>query len=220
MITLVYGQPKTGKTTFAATVPGIKIIDLEGGTRAVKAETTQVDAWEDLAKEVQGIVAKPPRAVALDSITVAHELALNFVSGRKRVDLLTVAKPVSLPQYGQANELVKSLILTLRGLDIPVVLTGQAKVTYVDEADPEDADVAQTKEVTLALPGQARQFALMYADVIGYTESVKRDSNTGYRMWLKPTQGIVAGCRADIAARRPCLVSPNWERLERYLAHD
>ena len=74
-------------------------------------------------------------------------------------DLLTVAKPISLPQYGQANELIKSLILTLRGLDIPVVLTGQAKVTYVDEADPEDADVAQTKEVTLALPGQARQFA-------------------------------------------------------------
>ena len=79
---------------------------------------------------------------------------MNFVSGRKRGDLLTVAKPVSLPQYGQANELIKSLILTLRGLDIPVVLTGQAKVTYVDEADPEDADVAQTKEVTLAHPAR------------------------------------------------------------------
>ena len=125
MITLVYGQPKTGKTTFAATVPGVRIIDLEGGTRAVQAETTQVDTWEALAKEVQSIVAKPPTAVALDSITVAHELALNFVSGRKRGDLLTVSKPVSLPQYGQANELIKSLILTLRGLDIPVVLTGQ-----------------------------------------------------------------------------------------------
>ena len=38
-------------------MPGVRIIDLEGGTRAVQAETTQVDTWEALAKEVQSIVA-------------------------------------------------------------------------------------------------------------------------------------------------------------------
>ena len=217
MIYLVYGRPKSGKTTFGASFDNVTLVDLERGGHHTDAKRVTPKDWTELAQVIGDHTSNPKGPLVVDSLTVAHKMALDYVQGKTKPDLLSIKKPVSLPQYGQANDLVSQLILTLRGLPTDTILICQERVTYVEQAEPEDDSVGSVRESVPDLPQGARQTALMYADVIGYSEANTKEGKTTYRLWLKPTEGITAGCRFDITNRKPFLINPTETRINTYL---
>lgn len=221
MLTTVYGASKTGKTTFATSQPGTVLLDLEDGSFAIEAKRVKImpiHTWLDLANAIEKV--KTNRAVkvlAIDSLTVAHSLALAFVAKWTPGNLSTVRPNATLQQFGQANELIKQLILQLRAMPFDVICTAQERVQYLDNDGADLGNELASKEAVIDLPAGARSFAVMYSDVLGYSHTAITDAGTSYRLWLQPLPGIVAGMRGEPASKLPYLNNPTLARLHKYM---
>lgn len=216
----VYGQSKTGKTTFATSGNNTFLLDLEDGAFAVNnAQVYSVNNWDDLVKGLEEAEKTKPDVIALDSLTVAHDMALQHISKNPSgINLSVVKAGPTLQQFGQANELIKQLILRLKEFSCPVVCTAQERVQYIDTAGADLGATSTTKESVIDLPNGARSFVVMYSDVLGYTHIAQDDNDKPqYRLWLQPTPGLVTGMRSHSAAKLPYLPNPTISRLYRYM---
>lgn len=200
---LLYGKPKSGKSTAAATAPGpILWVNAEGGgalgyARKVAAERgTQV---HEVAVPVKGgnpaqILAavylhlrdgtEPVvRTVVVDTVAkVRDALVAQFVvKGSKQ----------SLPQYGQVADKLGGFILALRDLPINLIL-----LAHVDQKDSEDGrtvDPLIGGQLTEKIPGEV--------DVVAYT-SMHEDEDGVRRYYgqLVEGRGRQAGDRSGALA--------------------
>lgn len=222
MLATVYGASKTGKTTFATSQPHTVLLDLEDGSFAVDAtgcKIIPIHSWQDLVQAIEKVKnLKGLKCLALDSLTVAHSLALQYVSkGPANTSLLTIRPNATLQQFGQANELIKQLILQLRSFPFDVICTAQERVQYLDNAGADLGGELATKEAVIDLPAGARSFAVMYSDVLGYSHIANTERGAQYRLWLQPLPGIVAGMRGEPASKLAYLSNPTLARLHKYM---
>lgn len=220
MLITVYGQSKTGKTTFASSHPRTILLDLEDGAGYIDAKGVKVvniTDWATFAKALVTAEKAKPDVLAIDSITVAHQLALRYLAKTTPSDLLTPRPAATLQQYGQANDLIQSLILRLRALPFTVVLTAQEKVQYIDSGDADLGDNMASKEATISLPQGARTMVVMYSDVLAYSHVVNEEDTPSYRLWMQPASGIVTGFRGTAHSKRPYIDKPTVSRVYKYL---
>ena len=103
---IIYGKPKSGKTTLVAELENNLIIDLEGGSEYMNALSIQARSVEDLGEIANAITAKikenskkPYKYITIDSATVLEE----------------ISKPLALKLYQQTpmGKLYKDDILKL-----------------------------------------------------------------------------------------------------------
>lgn len=103
---IIYGKPKSGKTTLVAELEDNLIIDLEGGSEYMTALSIQARSVEDLGEIANAITAKiketskkPYKYITIDSATVLEE----------------ISKPLALKLYQQTpmGKLYKDDILKL-----------------------------------------------------------------------------------------------------------
>lgn len=218
----VYGPSKTGKTTFATSGQDTLLLDLEDGAYAVDCETIRVEDWAGLAAAIDKAAKEKPEVLAVDSLTVAYQHALAFI-GRDKApvapDLMLPRAQPSLQQFGNANELMKNLVLKLRSLPFTVVCTAQERVQYLDNITGADLDNDTVgKEAVIDLPNGARGFVVMYSDVLGYTYIAPDDDDRPqYRLRLQPTPGLVTGFRSKHTPKLPYLPNPTVARLGKYM---
>lgn len=220
MLVTIYGPSKTGKTTFVTSGPDTYLLDLEDGAFAVEGATVRpVHSWQELVKGLEAAEKAKPKALAIDSLTVAYDYALQFVTKSSGgASLLAVRSNPTLQQFGQANELIKQLVLKLRALPFEVYCTAQERVQYLNASDADLGDDTVSKEAVIDLPNGARSFVVMYSDVLGYTHIAQKDDGSPrYRLWLQPTPGIVTGMRSHVQAKLPYLPNPTRARLHRYM---
>jgi len=219
MLVTVYGSSKTGKTTFAVSNPGTYLIDLEDGAFAVEGQGAVIRkarTWIELVKSVDDATASKAQVIAIDSMTVAHDLAMQYVT-KAQPSLMAIRPSATLQNFGQANELIKQLILQLRAQPQTVVVTAQERTQYVETDGADLGNFSSTKEAVIDLPQGARSFLVMYSDVLGYTHLVQQEDGPEYRLWLQPTPGLVTGVRAKTRAKLPYLPNPTIPRLMRYM---
>ena len=68
---LLYGEPKTGKTTFFSEMPDNLIIAFEHGTRLIAgAIVIEVDGWTDFLQVVRQLTSNPDAKEMYRSVTV------------------------------------------------------------------------------------------------------------------------------------------------------
>lgn len=79
---IIYGKPKSGKTTIAVALENNLIIDLEGGSQYMNALSVQARSVEDLGEIANAITAKikensskPYKYITIDSATVLEEIS-------------------------------------------------------------------------------------------------------------------------------------------------
>ena len=103
---IIYGKPKSGKTTLVSELEDNLIIDLEGGSEYMNALSIQARSVEDLGEIANAITTKiketskkPYRYITIDSATVLEE----------------ISKPLALKLYQQTpmGKLYKDDILKL-----------------------------------------------------------------------------------------------------------
>jgi hypothetical protein len=100
---LLYGAPKIGKTTFAATIPGNYLIATEPGFKSIKCRKTYIKNWAEFTKFVELIekdkkILKTISLFAIDTIDNLSKFCMQFTCGR-----LAIGHPSDL-QWGKGWE--------------------------------------------------------------------------------------------------------------------
>lgn len=153
----VYGPNGSGKTRFAASAPKVLLVDCsEEGDRSAKGmpgvRVIRIDKWEDIGVIYWWLKAgnHPFESVAIDTVTMMHELAMSFVLGEAEDrDPTRVRAMPQQKDWGRSGQLTKSMCLAFRNLPLHVVFTAQ-------ERTQEDRETEEILEITVDLPKNAR----------------------------------------------------------------
>lgn len=171
---VLYGSPKTGKTTAIAKLKDCLIIDLENGSDMVDALKVKANNLKELSEIGKAIMAnkKPYKYIAIDTLTQLEvwceseakeiykqtPMGKNFDSDNKGLSVL------SLPQGGGYLYLriaVKKWMDRLEMLADHIIYIGHLKDKMLDKKGKE----VSSKD--LDLTGKIRNIACANADAIG-----------------------------------------------------
>lgn len=97
-VIIMYGSPKTGKTTLSYAIEGAVHVMTERGTRN---EHVRVDGWKELLSAVDGVPRSTP--LVIDTIDGCWDMCNQYVA-----DSAGVVSPVDMP-WGQGPARVHSL---------------------------------------------------------------------------------------------------------------
>jgi len=224
---LLFGDPKTGKTSLAETAPGPRLIlDAEGGTDWLASKTVEwnpldggppevdddvsvvvhISEWE-LLERINRALQKgkhPFRSVILDSITELQKQAKRSVTdqGMKLQDWGTLYDKMD-PILREIRDLTKA-----PGSPVECVVLVALANTKDDRTIP---DIQGSMARSLA--GQM--------DTIGYLRatSMNSDGTIDREMLVDPRQGITAGDRTKVLRRTfhgaiPIVLNEDTDQLE------
>lgn len=176
---LLYGAPKSGKSTAAATAPGpILWVSAEGpgalayarktardrGTRIMEVRVTNGDDVRTTLREVVKFVrttrgTDAPRTVVVDTIAKVREALIK--------QLVQPGSKHTLQQFGEVADVIRGFVRTLRDEPVNLVL-----IAHQDIADADDGRVVRPLiggALTAELPGEV--------DILAFCHSFLRDAD-------------------------------------------
>lgn len=183
LVMIVYGQGGVGKTTFAASAPGVLLLDFENGSkylgqRGLQADVVRFSRWltpqdkrdlQNALPEYETIVVDP-LGEAMEHLLVSDELASKKY--RQSDGSLTMAG------WGEAKKRMRSFIRWLRN-------TGKNVIIIAHDTEEKDGDriVHRIKVAT-----KLREEIPTIVDVISYL-GVRMVEGQMVRMLYTPRQG-------------------------------
>lgn len=196
---LLYGKPKSGKSTAAATAPGpILWVNAEGpgalgfarktaqarGTEIFEIvvdqkQTSTTDLLDNVYRHVKSGAAPSCQTVVVDTLAKVRDQLI--------AQLVVKGSKASLPQYGQVADKLGGFIEALRNLPVNLIL-----LAHVDAKDSEEGRMVDPLiggALTEKIPGEV--------DVVAYTSSVVDDDGARrYYGQLVEARGRIAGDRS------------------------
>lgn len=173
---IVYGRPKTGKTSALANLENNLIVDLEGGSTYMDALAIQARTVTDFGEIVQAIRAKNNevghnfyKRITIDNATRLEEICLSYAATLYRQS--PVAKNWkgtdvrTLPNgsgYFYIRQAVRKVIDMFKELCDEFILIGHVKDVQVDTNGEE------LSEMALDLVGKLSSIICGEADAVGY----------------------------------------------------
>lgn len=190
---LVYGQPKSGKTTLACQFPKNLLLAFERGYNAIAgAKVVDIDKWSTL-KLVLRQLAKPEAkemydTVTIDTATIAWDLCEQFICSQAGVQKLA-----DIP-WGQGySQLSAEFENTLRS--ITMMGYGLVLITHVSVRKEVKGD-SEIEFYAPSLNKRCYPICNRLVDIIGYID-IEWDDDGNSTRWLytRQTPRIVAGSR-------------------------
>lgn len=181
---ILYGKPKSGKTTIAAALDNNLIIDLEGGSEYLSALSVQARNIRDLGEISQAIQAeitatdkKPYKYITIDNATRLEEMCLDYAKtlymqtpmGKtyKGDDIRTLPNGSG---YMYLRQAVKKVIDMFRALSDNFILIGHTKDKIINKEGEE------LSEMALDLVGKLGDIVCGEADAVGYIYRKKNET--------------------------------------------
>lgn len=181
---VLYGKPKSGKTTIAAALDNNLIIDLEGGSEYLSALSVQARNIRDLGEISQAIQAeitstgnKPYQYITIDNATRLEEMCLDYAKtlymqtpmGKtyKGNDIRTLPNGSG---YMYLRQAVKKVIDMFKNLCDNFILIGHTKDKIINKEGEE------LSEMALDLVGKLGDIVCGEADAVGYVYRKKNET--------------------------------------------
>ena len=181
---ILYGKPKSGKTTIAAALDNNLIIDLEGGSEYLEALSVQARNINDLGQISQAIQAeisstgkKPYKYITIDNATRLEELCLDFAATLYRqtpmgktyrgTDVRTLPNGSG---YMYLRQAVRKVVDMFRNLCDNFILIGHTKDKMINKEGEE------LTEMALDLVGKLGDIICGEADAVGYIYRKKNET--------------------------------------------
>lgn len=181
---ILYGKPKSGKTTLVSQLENCLIVDLEGGSEFLESLSVQARTIEDLGNISQAIQAeinttkiKPYKYIAIDNATRLEELCLGYAK------ILYKQTPMgksytgddirTLPNgsgYMYLRQSVRKVIDMFRNLCDNFILIGHTKDRMINK------DGEELTEMALDLVGKLGDIVCGEADAVGYVYRKKNET--------------------------------------------
>lgn len=181
---ILYGKPKSGKTTIAAALDSNLIVDLEGGSEYLSALSVQARNINDLGAisnaikaEIASTGKKPYKFITIDNATRLEEMCLDYAK------ILYMQTPMgktykgddirTLPNgsgYLYIREAVKKVISMFKDLCENFILIGHTKDKIINK------DGEELSEMALDLVGRLSDIVCGEADAVGYIYRKKNET--------------------------------------------
>lgn len=192
---LLYGQPKCGKTTFAAQCPNNLIFSFEKGTNFLPGVyAAPVPKWSDfkaLLKQLEKQEIKEKfNTVTIDTVSIAWDLCQQYICSNNDV------KTISDIAWGRGYALLKdefsNALRQISMLGYGIILIAHAKNTKEKVDDDTVVEIAQPN-----IPERAQDIINALVDIIGYIDvRFEEGSLTSTRTLItRATPNIFAGSR-------------------------
>ena len=173
---ILYGRPKTGKTSALAQLENNLIVDLEGGSQFIDAMSIQARSVNELGEIAQAIRAKNKEVghnfykhITIDNATRLEEMCLSYAK------LLYLQTPMgknykgddirTLPNgsgYMYLRQAVRKVVDMFRELCDEFILVGHVKDVQIEQNGEELSQMA------LDLVGKLGSIICGEADAVGY----------------------------------------------------
>lgn len=198
---LIYGQPKSGKSTFGSQLPRALFLNFEQGTNALAGiRGVPMLRWTDF-KKVLSQLRKPQAkemydSIVVDTASIAWQLCEQYICQRESVDSIR-----DVP-WGQGWNMVKTEFsecwreITLLGFGI--LFIAHAKDRPTEMRDEEGNAITA---VAPDLPNNAYTIINSIVDIIGYLQvQMNPDGSTERYLYTRSTPNIFAGSRYQYLA--------------------
>ncbi len=169
---ILFGMPKTGKTSALAYLPNTLIIDLENGTDFISGYVVKATNYIELfniAKELK-TEKHDYKFIVIDTVTALEEMALPYANKIYRelpigVNFDPNANILSLPNgggYSYLRQAMQKMIDWFESLGLNIILVGHVKDKMIGK-DSEELNLR-----TLDLTGKISNILSAKSDAIGY----------------------------------------------------
>lgn len=190
---LLYGKPKSGKTTAATSFPNALLCAFEKGYNAIGGvRAVDITTWSDF-KQVLRQLDKPEakqmyETIIIDTITIAWDLCEQFICAQN-----SVQKIADIPWgggYSAAKKEFESSLRKVTQMGYGVVLIAH-NTSRIEKA----ADGTELEIISPDLPKRAAEICNGIVDIIGYIGNEYKDGE--YKRWLytRETPTLFAGSR-------------------------
>ena len=198
---LIYGQPKTGKSTFGSQLPRSLFLNFEQGTNALAGiRSVPILRWTDFRKVLSQLRKPQARemydSIVVDTASIAWQLCEKYICQREGVDSIR-----DIP-WGQGWGMLRNEFsecwreITLLGFGILFIAHSKDKPTEMrDEEGNEITAVAPD------LPNQCYTIINSIVDIIGYLQvQMNNDGSSERYLYTRSTPTVFAGSRYQYLA--------------------
>ena len=214
LVTLIYGSPKIGKSTFCAGADNALFLATEAGLNFLEVYEQPISSWTGFLDTCREIAKGEHqfRTIVIDTIDNLYKLCADHVLSKHRVE------HQSDLEYGKGWDLVNG--------ELYKKLTALSLLPYglimVSHAQEKEVKTRTGKELKIAptLPGSARKIVLGMCDFILYAEVQEQLDDeqkiVGYERVIHtmPTTIYEAGNRSQFALPDPIPLSYSAFRAE------
>ena len=186
LITVIYGPPKIGKSTFCAQADGALFIATEPGLNHLEVSQVPVQSWSELGQVAAEVAGGKHdfRTVVVDTMDVAYEMCLEHVCAKHGIE-----HPGDMPHgkgWGLVTSEFKRVISKLARLPYGLILTSHTKNVE------EQTRTGEYIRTVPSLGGKAGEAVRAMADVILYATT---DAEGNRIIQTKPHRDYIAGDR-------------------------
>lgn len=198
---LIYGQPKTGKSTFGSQLPRSLFLNFEQGTNALAGiRSVPILRWSDFKKILTQLRKPQARemydSIVVDTASIAWQLCEKYVCQREGVDSIR-----DIP-WGQGWGMLRNEFsecwreITLLGFGILFIAHSKDKPTEMLDENGEAITA-----VAPDLPNQCYTIINSIVDIIGYLQVQMHADGTSERyLYTRSTPTVFAGSRYQYLA--------------------
>ena len=191
---LLYGKPKTGKTTMASRFPKNLLIAFEKGYNAIDGiKAVDINKWSEFRQVLRQLEKPEAQAmydtITIDTTTIAYEMCEQFVCSQNGVQSIR-----DIP-WGQGWTLVKKEFETcLR--KITMLGYGLVLISHIETRKEKTADDSEIEILAPSMPKRCYEVVNQIVDIIGYIATEwDEDGNSHRWLYTRQTPTVMAGSR-------------------------
>ena len=191
---LLYGQPKTGKTTTAAQFPPALLCAFETGYLAIPGVMAQpISKWSEFRQVLKQLNSEQAheqfKNIIVDTVDIAYDLCEKYICNQNGVS------SVGDLAYGKGYALAKKEFdEVLR--EIPKMGYGLVMISHAQDKTFKDENGDEYQQIVPTLANQPRLVVDRMSDIIGYAHPFQEEDGTVHTtLFMRGTPRFVAGSR-------------------------
>ena len=191
---LIYGKPKTGKTTMASRFPKNLLIAFEKGYNAIDGiKAVDINKWAEFRQVLRQLEKPEAQAmydtITIDTTTIAYEMCEQFVCSQNGVQSIR-----DIP-WGQGWSLTKKEFEScLR--KITMLGYGLVLISHIETRKEKTSDDSEIEILAPSMPKRCYEVVNQIVDIIGYIATEwDEDGNSHRWLYTRQTPTVMAGSR-------------------------
>ena len=191
---LLYGKPKTGKTTMASRFPKNLLIAFEKGYNAIDGiKAVDINKWAEFRQVLRQLEKPEAQAmydtITIDTTTIAYEMCEQFVCSQNGVQSIR-----DIP-WGQGWSLAKKEFEScLR--KITMLGYGLVLISHIETRKEKTSDDSEIEILAPSMPKRCYEVVNQIVDIIGYIATEwDEDGNSHRWLYTRQTPTVMAGSR-------------------------
>ena len=191
---LIYGKPKTGKTTLASKFPKNLLLAFEKGYNAIDNIYVQdINSWSEFKQALRQLkrpeVQELYHTITIDTTTIAYEMCEQYICAQNGVQSIS-----EIPWGGGYAATKKEFESCLR--QITMMGYGLVLISHIETRKEKTADDSEIEILAPSMPKRCYEVVNQIVDIIGYIATEWDETGESQRyLYTRQTPTVMAGSR-------------------------